>query len=621
MKKAGVNLVTLGVFSWANLEHSEGVYNFDWMDDIFELLHAGGIGIDLATATASPPAWLVKKYPEVLPVTQSGVRLSHGGRQSYCPSSPIYKERAVALATQLAKRYGNHPALKMWHVNNEYGCHNPHCFCDVSAGAFISWLQSKHQSLEALNHAWGTDFWSQRYHHWDEISPPRQTPAGTYPNPGQVLDFFRFSNDQILDLYKAERDAIKKIDSSHPITTNFMSMKHSMFIDYWQWAKEVDFVSTDHYLVAAEPENHIDLAFQADLTRGFAGGRPWLLMEHSTSAVNWQEVNLAKREGEMIRNSLSHVARGSEGAMFFQWRASAAGSEKFHSAMVPHAGEESRVWRNVCELGARLKEMAPLAGQIVKPARVAIIYDYESFWALSQKNLPSSQLFYPDIAHDWYRALWKLAVQVDFISPDASIDVMDKYDLIAVPTLYLISDELEQRLIKFAESKSVMVSYFSALAEPSDRIRLGGYGGKLVQECLGVRIEEFAPLAPGSSTFLSNGDEATSWSELSQALTATVIASFTEGPAASSVALAKQERFAKPSWYVGTRLSDKSLMRFFKSSLAELGIETLEMDGVERVQRGNYEFLMNHSDSEKTIELDGESVVVAANQSVIRVQS
>lgn len=619
MNQANVNLVTLGVFSWANIEVADGDYRFDWLDEIIELLHSHNISVDLATATASPPAWLTRKYPEMLPVTNSGVRLSHGGRQGYCPSSPIYMEKSVALAEQLAKRYSNHPALLMWHVNNEYGCHNPHCFCEVSAEAFITWLKKKYHSLDALNKAWGTNFWSQRYHDWQEISPPRQTPAGTYPNPGQSLDFHRFSDDQILDLYKAERDAIRKIDSKHPITTNFMSMKGNRFIDYWKWAKEVDFVSTDHYLNAEEPKNYIDLAFNADLTRGFADGDPWLLMEHSTSAVNWQNLNKAKSDGEMIRNSMSHVARGSSGAMFFQWRASVAGSEKFHSAMVPHAGTETKIFRDVVDLGARIKDLAELGHEKTKQASVAMIYDYQSYWALSQRNLPSDEILYPQLAHDWYRALWTLGVQVDFVSPLAPLEKFLEYELILAPMLYLIPEELEQKLIDYAKTKSLVVSYMSGISDSSDTVKLGGYGGDLIRETLGVFVTEFSPLNPKEPTGLSNGFSATSWSELSSATTSTVLAEFTQGAAKGSVAIAKQESFSRPSWYLASRLEDDSLIQFFTTSLAELGVPTEQSDGVERVVRGKHEFFINHSDSERSFTVEGLAVTIPAHQVVSRV--
>lgn len=594
MKLAGVNLVTLGVFSWANIEVADGVYQFDWLDDLFELLHANGIGIDLATATASPPAWLSAAHPEMLPVNYSGTRLAFGGRQGYCISSPIYKKKSGQLAAKLAERYGAHPALKMWHVNNEYGCHNPICYCEVSALAWREWLKSHYGSLDALNLAWGTNFWSQRYHQWNEIFPPSETPTGTYPNPTMTLDYRRFSNDQILDLYLNERDIIREIDSVHPITTNFMSMKNTAVLDYWKWAPEVDFIATDHYLLAHDPRNYIDLAYEADLTRGFAEGKPWLLMEHSTSAVNWQETNVAKANGEMLANSMSHVARGSNGAMFFQWRQSVSGSEKFHSAMVPHTGEQSRVWGNVLELGAKLQELAEIASTETELAEVAIIYDYQSFWALSQRNLPSTAIDYPELAHDWYRALWDLGIRVDFVKPGASAHELSKYKTVLAPMLYLLDDAAEQALIDYSNAGgSLIVSYFTGISDRVDTVKLGGYGGRLVRDHLGIFVDEFAPVRAGQSVILDNGYSATEWSQFASATSAHVLARFVGDVADGSVAMAKTAD--GNNWYVGTRLNAESNAKFFAEVAATLKLTRRGGAGVEVIRRGGLEFSIDHN--------------------------
>ena len=592
MREAGVNLVTLGVFSWATIEVADGVFEFGWLDEIIELLHENGIGVDLATATASPPAWLTIANPEVLPVNYSGTRLSHGGRQGYCISSPIYKAKTGQLAAKLAERYGKHPAIKMWHINNEYGCHNPICYCDVSASAWRVWLQRKYSDLDALNKAWGTNFWSQRYHQWAEILPPRETPVGTYPNPTMVLDYRRFSNDEILSLYVNERDAIRAIDSSHPITTNFMSMKHTSVLDYWQWASEVDFVATDHYLIAEDERNFIDLAFQADLTRGFAGGKPWLLMEHSTSAVNWQDRNLPKARGEMLANSLSHVARGSNGAMFFQWRQSISGSEKFHSAMVPHTGEQSRVWKNVKELGGKLGELTELAGAETEVAEVAMIFDYQSWWALSQRNLPSTSIDYPELAHDWYRALWDLGVRVDFVAPGSTAQQLAKYKMVLAPMLYLLDSKAEQELIHYSENGGYLVaSYFTGISDEVDAVKLGGYGGKLVRDCLGVFVDEFAPVRVGESVHLSNGMSATEWSQFASVTSASLTANFVGGVADGSAAIAQ----STTGTYVGTRLDDDSNLELFHNIVNSLGILIRGGGGVEVIRRGQLEIAIDHN--------------------------
>ena len=331
MREAGVNIVTVGVFSWALLEPRPGEYVFDWLDRLLELLHANGIHADLATATASPPPWLAKLDPESLPVTREGVRLWPGSRQHYCPSSVTYADAARALVEQLAARYGKHPAVALWHVNNEYGCHVPACYCDQCAAHFRHWLQERYGSLDAFNEAWGTAFWSQRYGDWDEIQPPRAAPA--FRNPSQEIDWQRFCSDALLELFLMERAVLERDAPGTPITTNFMSFFKP--VDYWKWARHVDLVADDEYPDPAEPSSAVDFSASCDLMRSLGSRAGWVLMEQAVSAVNWLTPNVPKHPGKMRLGSYQALARGAEGILFFQWRASQFGAEQFVSAMVP----------------------------------------------------------------------------------------------------------------------------------------------------------------------------------------------------------------------------------------------------------------------------------------------
>ena len=312
----------------------------------------------------------------------------------------------------MAERYAEHPALALWHVDNELGCHVPQDFSDHAAAAFRRWLESRYGSIEVLNEAWGTAFWSQRYGSFDEILPPRAAP--TYPNPTQQLDFARYSSDELLAHYRALREVLAEVTPNVPATTNFMLSSATKWMDYFAWAGDVDVVANDHYVIAADPRGQIELAFAADLSRGVAGGDPWILMEHSTSAVNWQPRNRTKGPGEMLRNSLSHVARGADGIMFFQWRQSKAGAEKFHSAMVPHAGKDSDVWRGTVALGRALEALAEVAGSRVLN-RVALVMDYPSWWASELDSHPTQALRYNEEMLRWYTALWDLGIGVDLV--------------------------------------------------------------------------------------------------------------------------------------------------------------------------------------------------------------
>ena len=595
MQKANVNLVSLGIFSWANIEISDGNYQFGWLDEIMDLLHEGGISVDLATATASPPAWLSAAHPEILPVNFDGIRLEFGGRQAYCAASKVYQEKAAALTEQIAKRYAKHPAVVMWHVNNEYGCHAPYCYCDASKAAFVQWLQKKYASLDELNASWGTDFWSQRYRNWDDIPAPKRTPDGTHPNPGAQIDFRRFSSEITLELFKTERDIIKKYDSVNPVTTNFMSMKGTHAMDYFAWAKEVDFVSTDHYLAQHDIENHIDLAQMADLTRGFADGKQWLLMEHSSSAVNWQPRNYAKTPGQEKRNAMSFVARGSQGAMYFQWRQSQAGSERFHSAMVPHGGEDTRVYREVAELGKLLSDHPELSKHATDKAEVAIVFDYEQFWAMMQANLPTEDLSYPDTVAAWYRALYKEGVQADFVPANVDAATLADYKLVLMPMVHMLSDSEEQLFTSYAQNGgNLVVGYFSNVADRTLRVKLGGYGGRLVKDVIGLYVEEFYPLRE-STVKLSNGFEAKLWAELSALNGAEVVAEFSSGQAKGQAAIVKRNLGGSTAWYQGTELTDDSQRKFFSDIAKQLGLAVIDSESTEVIKRGPYEISIDHA--------------------------
>ena len=365
MAEAGVSLVTVGVFSWARLQRAPGELTAGWLDKVLDLLAGSGIRVDLATATASPPAWLIAAHPEILPVTADGRRLSPGARQHYCPSAPAFREAAADLAGRMAQRYADHPAVAMWHVGNEYGCHVPACYCDQSAEAFRRWLQARYHGLDELNEAWGGAVWSQDYTCWDQVGPPRAAP--TFINPAQQLDFARFSSDELLACYRAERAVLAAHSPGKPVTTNFMGLFRP--VDQFRWSPELDVVSVDSYPDPADAEAYLVSAMTGDLTRSVGGGRAWLLMEQTPNAVNWRAVNVPKAPGQYRALSLQAVARGADAVLSFQWRAAATGAEKFHSGMLPHAGTGSRVWREVVRLGADLRRLAPVAGRPVPGRR------------------------------------------------------------------------------------------------------------------------------------------------------------------------------------------------------------------------------------------------------------
>ena len=611
MREAGVTVATVGVFSWALLEPEEGRYDLDWLGEVVDLLHEHGVAVDLATATASPPPWLSQRYPETLPRRADGVVLSPGGRQAWCPSSPVFREKALALVGTLAERFAGHPGLAMWHVSNELGGHNAHCYCDVSAVAFRRWLRVRYGAVDALNEAWGTAFWSQHYADWEQVQPPRTAP--TFPNPTQQLDFARFSSDELLDCFRAERDLLHRLSPGVPVTTNAMVMSQVRDMDYFAWGPELDLVAQDHYLQAQDPDGHVELAWAADLTRGVAGGRPWFLMEHSTSAVNWQARNIAKTPGQMMRNSLAHVARGSDAVCFFQWRASRAGAEKFHSGLVPHAGTGTRVWREVVELGAALSRIGEVAGSTVR-AEVAMVVDWPARWASELDSHPTADVAYLDRHHAIYRALWDAGVTVDMVPPHADLS---SYKLVLVPTLYLVDDEGARNIASYAEGGgTLLVTYFSGIVDENDHIRLGGYPGAF-RDLLGVRVEEFYPLRAGERVRLTGGllDGATAdtWTELLETTGAGVESSYEDGPLPGVPALTRRDAGAGTAWYLATRLDRSGTERLLARLCSDAGVAVRDQPGVEVVRRhgaeASYLFVINHTGEPARVAVTGTDLI------------
>jgi beta-galactosidase len=598
MREAGVNLVSLGIFSWAKLEPRPDEYDFGWLDRIISLLHENGVMVNLATATASPPPWLAALHPDSLPVTQNGVVLHPGARQHYCPSSAAYKVRAAELVRRIADRYKDHPALGMWHVNNEYGCHVAECYCDASAEHFREWLRTRYGDLDALNEAWGTAFWSQRYGEWREIPPPRSAP--TFANPTQQLDFRRFSSDALLGLYEMEKEILQEATPDIPITTNFMGFFKP--VDYWKWAPREDFVSDDSYPDPSDPEAHIGAAMSRDLMRSLGGGAPWVLMEQTTVRVNWRKRNVPKRPGEMRLWSYGAVARGAEGIMFFQWRQSKAGAEKFHSAMVPHGPtENSRSWREVSLLGAELGRLDELLGAR-GVAETAILLDWESWWALELDSKPSAAVRMREGLYSFYKPLYEAKIPVDFAHPGSDLST---YRLVIAPNLYLVTDDTVDNILQYvSDGGTLLMSFFSGIVDGRDHIRLGGYPAPF-RELLGLRIEDFVPMATGEANRLDTTDGESygcdMWADLIHLEGAEPQASYTEDFYADTPAVTRNVFGEGAAYYLGTRPEELYTKSLLQRVYEEAGVKpTADVPpGVDAVRRktedASFLFLLNHN--------------------------
>jgi beta-galactosidase len=451
MREAGVNLVTVGVFSWSRLQPSPGRFDFAWLDRVLDLLETAGIGVCLATPTASPPPWFTRQNPDQLPINRDGVRLTHGSRDTYCVNAPAYVSACDAVVRELAARY----TPRLWHVHNEYGTT---CYCDFCAAAFRRWLAARYGDAATLNDAWSTDFWSQRVSSFDEVLPPRATQY--LGNPAHLLDYRRFVSDAMLEHYRSQRALL----TGAPVTTNF-ALGGWVPVDHARWAREVDIVAIDDY-----PATLAERAFSADLARGWARGGPWMLMEHAPGAD-------ARAVAE------PYLVRGATGILYFQWRASRGGAEQWHPAMVPHEGPDTPVFREISALGAELHGREP----VTVTARTALIYDEQTSWALQAPHLPARDPDYDATARHWHR---ELDGPVDVVPPDAPLD---RYDLVVAPMLYLMPAAVHRALRDYVRGGGRLVlTAGSGLVDEHCRVTPGALDDLIGARRIGSELHDVA---------------------------------------------------------------------------------------------------------------------------------
>ena len=492
MQEAHVNVATVPVFGWVSLQPDEETFTFDWLDTVVEKLHAGGVRICMATATGSVPAWLDQKYPDVLRVDSHGRRVKHGGRHTFCPNSPNFRRLATGLAEQLARRYGNHPAVAVWHISNEYG---NTCYCPQCAEAFRVWLQQRYGTLDELNRRWYTSFWGHTYTDWSQIETPSHD--GERSMQALLIDYDRFQSQSILDCCCLERDVLRKHSPNIPITTNMMGAFKPL--DYQKWAQELDIVSWDSY--PGRGAKPAEIAFNHSLMRGLKEGQPWMLMEQTPSQQNWQAYNALKRPGVMRLWSYQAIAHGADTVMYFQWRRSRGACEKFHGAVVEHAGRtDARVFREVAAMGQEFEKLGTrtIGGRVASD--VAILFDWEIWWAVEYQAGPSVDLKYVPQAQAFFKALHAQGIAADIVSPGADLS---GYKLVIAPVLYMVKPGIAEKLEAFVRGGGTFVTtYFSGIADETDLIFEGGYPGPL-RKMLGIWAEEIDVLSPKeSNTFV-----------------------------------------------------------------------------------------------------------------------
>lgn len=490
MKLAHVNCVSVGIFAWAALEPNEGEYHLDWLAQIIEQLYANGIYTVLATPSGAKPTWMAQKYPEIRRVSANRVRDLQGGRHNHCYTSPVYREKVRAMNTQLAERFGQHPAVILWHVSNEI---QGECHCPLCQAAFRDWLREKYGTLEALNEAYWTAFWSHTYTDWSQIESP--SPMGEMNVHGLNLDWKRFCTAQTADFFANEIAPLKAVNPAIPVTMNMMGGYDG--IDYWKMLPLLDVVSWDSYPCwhngnGDETWNAVWNDAMHDMFRSMLG-KPFLMMENTPAQTNWHDVCRVKASGMLRLTSLDALAHGADSVQYFQWRQSRGCSEKFHGAVMTHANRtDTRVFQEVTSVGEMLEQLDAICGAKTS-AKAAILYDMESHWAVNDAKGPRNVgVGDTDLMFRFYIPLWKAGIAVDFVNAEMDFS---GYHVLFVPMLYLLRGDIAARIRAFvAQGGTVVLTFHTGVVDENDLCFLGDTPAQGLVELAGVRFLEMDAL-------------------------------------------------------------------------------------------------------------------------------
>lgn len=612
---AHINEVTINVFSWALLQPAEDRYDFSMLDKIVALLVKHDFNIVMATGTAALPGWMVRLHPETIRTEQNGTRHVFGGRHNFCPTSPYFRKASRALAAHVAERYAGTSGLVAWHVCNEYGGGGGLCYCDHCAEAFRTWLKNKYGTVEALNKAWCANFWSHTIYDWGDVVPPVSYGDGISDAKcvvsGLQMDYRRFQNQAQLACYTNERDAIRAYDAATPITTNLMGTFKDL--DYFEWAKEMDVVSWDNYPGMDTPPSFTAMCH--DLMRGIDGNKPFMLMEQTPNQQNWFPFCKVKRPGEVRKLSWQAVSHGADTVQFFQMKQSIGGCERFHGAVIAHDGtEQSRVFKETAALGGELDRIGKrIMGSEIR-AKVAIMFDWQSYWSLEGCVGPTAGFSYPNEVHRFYRAFWRRNVPVDIIESTTPLDKLKQYDLVVAPALITVLPGVAETLESYvSEGGSFITGYMAGIHDEHDLVVPGGYPGKL-RDLMGVWVEEIDALAP-DETIEVHGDAVDAKGEIVASIIhregARRLAAYGGGEFYAGHSALTVNTYGKgKAYFVGTPLDETGMSAFMAPIIKELGLKPLDTpeDVSLSVRYGDdgvrYAFLINNSESDKRLCLD-----------------
>lgn len=611
MKKAGVNTATVGVFSWSALEPQEGNFQFGWLHDIMDKLYENGIYTVLATPTGARPAWMDEKYPSVLRVEKDGRRNHHSGRHNHCMSSLEYRSLVEKMDTKLAQEFGNHPGLILWHISNEFG---GECYCENCKKRFQEYLREKyHNNIEELNKQWWTAFWSRRFDSFEQIEPPYDN--GEHSILGLNLDWKRFNSWNMKDYLAFERRILKKYTPQVPATANFMKLFEQL--DYVDLAKEIDIISWDGYPswnndYETPADTAAELSFDHTVMRSLKKDKPFMLMESTPSLVNWHSFNKLKRPGILRASSIQTIGCGSDTVQYFQWRKGRGAAEQFHGAVVDHLGrDDTRVFKEVSEVGEILKKLAPVTGSKVT-SKVAVLFDWSNRWAIKDmQGMARDTKKYEKEVRKFYNIHLKKGINADIVFP---LEDLSSYSLVVLPMYYAVSKEAGEWLKEYVKNGgTVVATYLTAYVNENTLAYLGGFPGAGLGEVFGLYAEELDTLYPtdSNSVLMKDGNKALvkDYCELIKLTGAEVLGTYESDFYAGMPAVTVHSYGKGKAYYIGTRMEEADLIQFFTPIWSECGIKEKELpEGVEYLTRiaedgSTFDFYVNYNAAPATVQL------------------
>lgn len=607
MKEAGINSATVGIFSWSLIEPSEGVYDFSFLDTILDKMNENGIKAVLATPSGARPPWLSQKYPEVLRVEETGIRNEFGVRHNHCLTSPLYREKVRNINRLLAERYKDHPALMMWHISNEY---SGECHCELCQRAFRQWLKKEyHNDLEELNFKWWNGFWSHRVTDWEQISSPKF--RGENHVSALKLCWNRFVSDSHISFFENEIEPLRELTPHIPITTNFMGTYNG--IDYQKMAKKLDVVSYDAYpsFDADNPQKTAEyFAFIYDIYRSMGEGNPFFLMESSPSLVNWKDVNKVPNPLRHAQSSMLAVSHGADSVQYFQWRKSRGGHEKFHGAVVDHAGtNETRVFKEVARLGKELKKIGSVTGGRCD-GRVAVICDWENSLAVTHfHGYNNLRRDYFEECAKWHTPFTLRGIPCDVISQE---DDYKKYDLIIAPFMYMLKDGIKEKIEEYVkDGGNFVATYLFAVADRNDMVYYGGLPAGELRKVFGVWAEETSGIPEGkegTAEYKGKTYKTQHVLDIIHSEGAEVLGTYTSDFYQGEPAVTKNKYGKGRAFYSAFRNDEGFTDDFCGNLIEELSIkpDTDIIADKEMIirKRGDCIFIFNFTDEEKSVSLD-----------------